>query len=78
MLQDVLRVRRQTLQMSQLELARRAGLTQGRISDYERGIRLDMSFATAIRLARALGLSLDQLADVPTAPWCHLSIAPPS
>jgi transcriptional regulator with XRE-family HTH domain len=49
----VLEARRQTRQMSQEELARRAGLSRTYLSDIERGLR-NISVLTLHKLAEAL------------------------
>lgn len=48
--------------LTQAELADKIGVTQYIISCYERDFKIP-NFATAIRLARALNVSLDYLAD---------------
>jgi len=69
-----LRQRREQLGLSQHALARRTGVPQARISEFESGTKTGMTLDTAKRLARALGCSIDYLAgtweDVaePTAP----------
>jgi len=49
----------------QEELARRSGISSPHVSRIETGER-DPSFATMIKVAKALGLSLDQIADATT------------
>ena len=58
------RMRQRRLQMglSQGELARRTGIPTPRLSEFENGVRPDMTLSTALKLARALGMSLDALA----------------
>ena len=55
----------------QNELARRAGVSNAQMSYLIRG-RTDVTFATAVRLARRLGISLDWLAGIDgTCPACR-------
>ena len=54
---EVLREARSRSRLTQSELARRAGLTQSVVSDYERG-RREPSFSTLSRLVAASGLDL--------------------
>lgn len=54
---DLLREARSRSGLTQVELARRAGLTQSVISDYERG-RREPSLSTLSRLVAASGLDL--------------------
>lgn len=54
---ELLREARSRSGLTRLELARRAGLTQSVISDYERG-RREPSFSTLSRLVAASGLDL--------------------
>lgn len=46
---------------SQGELARRAGVSQGHLSNIERGVRRDTQIVTAARIAKALGVPTDDL-----------------
>lgn len=55
--------RREQLGLSQTDLARLAEIPQPRLSEYERGAKTDMTLWTAKRLARALGVSIDYLAE---------------
>jgi len=57
-----MRVRRRQLGLSQQELARLLGLPQSKISELECDVRSDMLLSTARRVARALHMSLDELA----------------
>jgi transcriptional regulator with XRE-family HTH domain len=57
-----IRQRREQLVMSQSELARRTGVPQSRISEFENGSKTGMTLDTAKRLARVLGVSIDYLA----------------
>jgi transcriptional regulator with XRE-family HTH domain len=57
-----IRQRREQLAMSQSELARRTGVPQSRISEFEHGSKTGMTLDTAKRLARVLGVSIDYLA----------------
>jgi transcriptional regulator with XRE-family HTH domain len=68
-----LRKRRLQIGLSQGELSRRTGIPTTRLSEFENGVRTDMTLSTALKLARALGMSLDALAgtwedEAPTAP----------
>jgi transcriptional regulator with XRE-family HTH domain len=68
-----MRVRRRQLGLSQQELARLLGLPQSKISELECDVRSDMLLSTARRVARALHMSLDELAgeeadDAETSP----------
>jgi transcriptional regulator with XRE-family HTH domain len=56
---------RQAKEMTQTELAEAAGVPVGTLRCWEQGRRVPL-FDAAIRLARALGVSLDELAgEVP-------------
>ena len=57
-----IRQRREQLAMSQSALARRTGVPQSRISEFENGSKTGMTLDTAKRLARVLGVSIDYLA----------------
>lgn len=57
-----LRAQRELLGLSQMELAKRADLDSPLISNLESGKRAGLTLAHARRLARALGVSLDNLA----------------
>ena len=57
-----IRQRREQLALSQSELARRTGVPQSRISEFENGSKTGMTLDTAKRLARVLGVSIDYLA----------------
>ena len=73
-----IRQRREQLVMSQSELARRTGVPQSRISEFENGSKTGMTLDTAKRLARVLGVSIDYLAGT----WdeeegdTHAAVAP--
>jgi putative transcriptional regulator len=56
-----LRAARKAAGVTQVELAKRLGLQQNRISDYERGTVPSVEIAA--RLARAIGVPLDSLVD---------------
>ena len=56
-----IREQRKKLEMSQTTLAARAGLSTGAISMLETGERSDLRADTALRLARALAVSTDDL-----------------
>ena len=60
----LVRERRQALQLSQLELGRRAGLTQQAVSYIERGIGIPR-VTTMVRVARSLGTTVEQLVLAP-------------
>jgi transcriptional regulator with XRE-family HTH domain len=49
--------------LTQEQLARRAGITQGHLSQLEAGGRLNPGAATLKRLARALDVSLAELLE---------------
>jgi len=68
-----MRKRRLQLGWSQGELSRQTGIPTTRLSEFENGGRTDMTLSTALKLARALGMSLDALAgtwdeEVATSP----------
>lgn len=48
---------RRNAELTQVQLARAAGVAPGRVSDYERG-KLDPSFSMMLRLLAACGMSL--------------------
>jgi transcriptional regulator with XRE-family HTH domain len=52
---------RQRCRITQSELAELAGLSQGIIQSLEQGQRLDPRLSTLLKLAGALGLTLDEL-----------------
>ncbi|MHB1782517.1 MAG: helix-turn-helix transcriptional regulator [Acidimicrobiales bacterium] len=56
----LVRERRRELRLSQLELGRRAGLTQQAVSYIERGIGIPR-VTTMVRVARSLGTTVEQL-----------------
>lgn len=58
---STLRTRRSAAGYTQGELAYHAGVDQSQISKIERGAQIDVALSTARRLARALGLTLDEL-----------------
>jgi transcriptional regulator with XRE-family HTH domain len=60
---DRIRKRRQELRISQQELSDMTGVRRATISDLESGKRTGMTLDTAKALARALGVSIDYLAD---------------
>jgi transcriptional regulator with XRE-family HTH domain len=57
-----MRQRRLQIGLSQGELSRRTGIPTTRLSEFENGARTEMTLSTALKLARALGMSLDALA----------------
>ncbi len=58
---DNLRIRRLQLLMSQEELAKKAGVSQGVICQYENGVISAPKLSIALRLAKALGVTIEQL-----------------
>lgn len=52
--------RREALNLSQIELASKAGISQNHYSNIENGLRKP-SLPTAQRIARALGCTIDEL-----------------
>ena len=63
MIGEKIAVRRQQLGWTQTDLARVIGIAPSRISEFENGLKTDCNLSTAKRLARALGCSIDYLAD---------------
>jgi len=63
MIGEKIAIRRKHLGWSQTELAQRIGIAPSRISEFESGLKTDCTLSTAKRLARALGCSIDYLAD---------------
>jgi transcriptional regulator with XRE-family HTH domain len=64
-----IRERRIDARLSQVELAKRVGIAQNTLSVIEVGRTPDPSFNTVLKIATALGLTLDELvADPPKAP----------
>ncbi len=63
---DRIRAFRQRRGWSQNELASRAGVKQPTLQRIEASKRQDPGFSIVARLSRALGISLDLLADPPT------------
>lgn len=62
---DNLRIRRLQLRMSQLDLAKKIGVTQTAIWQYENG-EATPKIEIALRLAKALGMTVEQLAGEET------------
>jgi transcriptional regulator with XRE-family HTH domain len=60
---DRMRLQREVRAWTQTELAKRAGVDVGWISRLERGERQNISLAAARRIARALNVGLDYLAQ---------------
>lgn len=56
---------RESLGMTQVELAEKSGITQATISDIERGKVKSPSIDTAFRLAMALGVEAQDIFPVP-------------
>ncbi len=69
---DRIRAYRQRRGWSQNELASRAGVKQPTLQRIEASKRQDPGFSIVARLSRALGISLDLLADAPTGE--HLDV----
>ena len=63
MIGEKIATRRKQLGWSQTDLARKIGIAPSRISEFESGLKTDCNLSTAKRLARALGCSIDYLAD---------------
>jgi len=63
MIGEKIAARRQQLGWTQTDLARAIGIAPSRISEFENGLKTDCNLSTAKRLARALGCSIDYLAD---------------
>jgi transcriptional regulator with XRE-family HTH domain len=63
MIGEKIAARRQQLGWTQTDLAREIGIAPSRISEFENGMKTDCNLSTAKRLARALGCSIDYLAD---------------
>ena len=59
----MLRELRERKDMSQLQLAKQAGVTQGYISDLEAGTKKNPSLAILKKLAKALGVSVGELLE---------------
>jgi transcriptional regulator with XRE-family HTH domain len=57
----MIRKRRESLEMTQMELARRARISQSYVSQLEAGERKTVSLPIAQRLARALEMTLEEL-----------------
>jgi len=62
-LSTVLRELRESKSLSQLELATKADVTQGYISDLEAGTKKNPSITILKRLARALGVPVKELLE---------------
>lgn len=58
---EVLRQARQEAGLSIRDLERLTGMASAAISQVENGVRRDPGFSTVLRLARATGISLDDL-----------------
>ena len=74
MLGEKIAVRRKQLGWSQTELAQKIGIAPSRISEFESGLKTDCNLSTAKRLARALGCSIDYLANT----WDEEGEIPPA
>lgn len=73
MIGEKIAIRRKQLGWSQADLAQRLGIAPSRISEFESGLKTDCALSTAKRLARALGCSIDYLANT----WEEEGVAPP-
>lgn len=62
------RARRQDLQLSQEEIARRAGVSLNQVNRLERGEITDPHFSTLRGLAKALGLPVEVLVKEESLP----------
>jgi transcriptional regulator with XRE-family HTH domain len=62
-LRTLIREIREQKDMSQLQLAKRAGVTQGYISELEAGAKKNPSVAILKKLARALGVPVGELLE---------------
>jgi transcriptional regulator with XRE-family HTH domain len=63
-----LKVARQIARLTQRELAERAGVDDSLISRLERGQRPQVSYESAVRIARALNVDPKELFPVPDLP----------
>ena len=59
----VIRDLREALRLTQEELAKKVGVTQGYIGHLERGLKRNPSLPTLKKLARALGVPTSRLVD---------------
>jgi HTH-type transcriptional regulator/antitoxin HipB len=59
----VVRRLRRTQDLTQAQLARRAGLAQGHVSEIETGVRTHPSAVVIKKLARALGVPVGELLE---------------
>jgi transcriptional regulator with XRE-family HTH domain len=62
-LSTVIRSLREAQRMTQEQLARRAGVTQGYIGHLERGLKKNPSLPTLKRIAKALGVPVTELLE---------------
>lgn len=60
---EMLAAARKREELSLRGLSRLTGIRNGHLSEFETGVRSNMQWYTIIRLARALKLSLDDLAE---------------
>lgn len=51
-------------EISQSELVLKAGIGHSTLSQYLNGVRDDVNFDTARKIAKALGITLDELSDL--------------
>jgi transcriptional regulator with XRE-family HTH domain len=59
---DVIKKLRESQGLTQYELSVRAGLTLGTLTSLEQGTNTDPRLSTLVRLARALHVTIDELA----------------
>jgi transcriptional regulator with XRE-family HTH domain len=59
---EALKAARERAGLTQNTLARRVGMTAAQVSQVESGRRVDPQFSTVARLAKAVGISLDEIA----------------
>ena len=60
----ILRAIREAKKISLRDLERKIGMPASQLRQVERGVRQDPSFGTIVRIARGLGVSLDELAGL--------------
>lgn len=65
---EALREARARKKWTQGQLAEKSGVAQPQISAIEKGVKPDVMTSTIVRLARALGVSLDTLVGLPDGP----------
>ncbi len=57
----MLKAHREKKGMTQVQLAKRAKVTQSYVAQLEAGVKKNPSLATLMRIAKALGVSIEQL-----------------